>query len=457
MPDIEVATLKLRCGVEERDRTRFAIEDGLRTSLPDDQRLVLVRKMCLASDVGTLQPGERQEAVRTGWLAAITGARHGGEDGAAGSNCVWFASRNEAERLLLQRLLAGQNVDAWYWRLALPDWRGQGLGAWVSGRLGEMISRGEDRRLLEIAHCFAKAGAAEELVRLVTQVEDGTHVAALDWLVSGEEIPAADLTTPAAEALAEAAAPALAGTLSAAIRKLLAALAEEGGQGREAALAIARAWALRRSPALTLSPPLVAAIAAAIVNVAGSPATGQAPKKMGAVQGRAASADHDGSERSIERASGDPRGLRSGERQRQVEPPAAAVESKPVGDEAPAPEALAPALPESAPCRLKSSHAGLWLVVPSLVRLGFREWLAARPLLLGDDPGRRLLYEIARHHRVAPDDPALMVLGELPKLEPSPDWAELWRHGLDRWLRRGEARDQRLRDYAAAARGGCIL
>lgn len=28
---------------------------------------------------------------------------------------------------------------------------------------------------------------------------------------------------------------------------------------------------------------------------------------------------------------------------------------------------------------------------------------------------------------------------------------------LDRWLRRGEARDQRLRDYAAAARGGCIL
>ena len=79
-------------------------------------------------------------------------------------------------------------------------------------------------------------------------------------------------------------------------------------------------------------------------------------------------------------------------------------------------------------------HA-LWLVIPSLIRMGFREWLAERPDLLCDDPGRTLLRLIARHHRVGADDPAFLPLAAEEEKEP-PEWALLWRFGLDRWLRR---------------------
>ena len=45
MTAIEVSKLKVRCTAQQRDQARFAIEDGLRTSIPDDRRLVLLRQM----------------------------------------------------------------------------------------------------------------------------------------------------------------------------------------------------------------------------------------------------------------------------------------------------------------------------------------------------------------------------------------------------------------------------
>lgn len=90
--------------------------------------------------------------------------------------------------------------------------------------------------------------------------------------------------------------------------------------------------------------------------------------------------------------------------------------------------------------RCRSRHAGLWLVVPSLIRLGVREWLTARPELLAHHPGAVLLHAIARHHRVPPDDPALLGLEPPGEAEPIPAWAAAWRHGLDRWLRRTSRR-----------------
>ena len=60
------------------------------------------------------------------------------------------------------------------------------------------------------------------------------------------------------------------------------------------------------------------------------------------------------------------------------------------------------------PKRLVSDAAGLWLVVPSLIRLGFREWLCERPDLLRPDAGRMLLRTIAAPSSSDPDDdPAL--------------------------------------------------
>lgn len=92
------------------------------------------------------------------------------------------------------------------------------------------------------------------------------------------------------------------------------------------------------------------------------------------------------------------------------------------------------------PHEAASHHAGLWLVVPPLIRLGFREWLGERPELLGKDPGRRLILAIARHHGVPPADPALAMLDTHEEGEDPPAWIHLWRSGLDRWLRRNARR-----------------
>lgn len=92
-------------------------------------------------------------------------------------------------------------------------------------------------------------------------------------------------------------------------------------------------------------------------------------------------------------------------------------------------------MPEQAGCERFSAAAGLWLVLPSLIRLGWREWLLGRPELIGTDPGRTLIAALAAHHRVAPDDPALDPLSiETPP--PPPDWAGAWRRALRHALRR---------------------
>src|SRR5262245_24669628 len=158
MTAIEVDRLKLRCTEQHRDHARFAIEDGLRTSIPDDQRLVLLRKMQVRSEAGSPDPGLRQTAIRDGWIGAIAGARHGGDDGAADANCVWFASYREAEQLLLSRLLSGRLVDAWFWKLAVPAWRGRPLSEWLAECLLTAIRSGQDQHILALAQRIVAAG-----------------------------------------------------------------------------------------------------------------------------------------------------------------------------------------------------------------------------------------------------------------------------------------------------------
>jgi hypothetical protein len=80
----------------------------------------------------------------------------------------------------------------------------------------------------------------------------------------------------------------------------------------------------------------------------------------------------------------------------------------------------------------ESPFAGLWLVVPILIRLGFRDWLAEHPDLAAADGGRRLIRAIARHHGVDPEDPASLPLTECAPDDP--DFARPWRIGLDFYL-----------------------
>jgi hypothetical protein len=445
MTAIEVTKLKLRCSAEQRERTRFAIEDGLRTAIPDDSRLVLLRKMRIAAQVETMMPARHNSAVRNGWLTAISGSRHGGDDGAANANCVWFASREEAEALLLSRLLAGRAVDAWYWKLALPDWCGTSLRNWVPRILSEAISRAEDRRVFTIARCFLATGATQLLIDMLTReaMDTGRPYEArpdIEHLTS-----TAPLACETAE-LTESAAATLVSSVPPELRRTITAIARIGGEGRRVAIALVRAWLLQRSPALALSPPLLAVIAEEIIEALASP-------KLQARRPRVTEPYREQSRRNPMA----PQSEASSALLVGKAPPL----DRPTAQEAPATSAFENSAelvsntesspPDAVPItgrRLHSAHAGLWLVIPSLSQLGFREWLEERPGLLAENPGSQLLREIARRHRVPEDDPSLLVLGP-PDGDARPEWARLWRYGLDRWLRRTVGR--RLHDLVNRA------
>ena len=436
MTAIEVAKLRLRCDARQRDRARFAIEDGLRTAIPDDRRLVLLRTMRIGGQVGSDNPAQRQAAVRDGWLTAIAGSRHGGDDGAADANCVWFASREEAETLLFTRLLSGRSVEAWFWRLALPDWQGRSLHDWLSECLSEALANGEDRRLLAIARICVAAGAPERLVEALA--DGGFTSAAPNAARAGGGAVSPDLSSRrgglVAERLVTDGTRASPVSIPPGLRGAIASLVRAGGEAHAVVLAIVRAWLLRDSPALALSPDLLAAVVAATVEAAASARPAEPPLD--------GNADRPPASPSTARTAKSPtRPLPA-----QAKHPAGEARGQPPASARAPPETPLPTEPVLDPPaldgprevwrRLHSRYAGLWLVVPSLVELGFREWLVERPALLGENPGGRLLQAIARHHRVPADDHALLALGDPPEPDAFPLWTVLWRHGLDRWLRR---------------------
>jgi hypothetical protein len=433
MASVEVAKLRLCCDPRQEGQARFAVEDALRTEIPDDGRLVLLRRMRIASAGSSAHPAHRQAAVREAWQAATGDARHGGEDGADDANCVWFASRAEAEAALLHRLLKGRAVDGWFWKLALAGWRGQTAPQWLDESLGECLGSGDDRRLLVIVETCIEAGAVAVLTTALEDVR--TAMPAGQWghgssvivppqsVTDDDDAPHPD--TPKIAAPVSVPAP-----MAVVVRRLI-----EIGSTRVPARAILRAFVLRRSPALTLSPRLFDKVVAATLAAITDGAIRQPPQRP-EVSADALAA------------------TLSEDRHRQdapQTPEARSPESHPQTDtqlqqerashpsEAHADPGENPAQPETASpsiVPLRSEHAGLWLVVPSLCEMGLREWLAARPTLLADHPGRQLMLAIARHYRIAAHDPALAVLGEVDPSTPLPEWTMLWRHGLDGWLRR---------------------
>lgn len=435
MTAVEVDRLSLRCDLGRREPARFAIEDALRTELPDDGRLVLVRRLEVAPSGSSARPAWRQAAMRDAWIAATGGARHGGEDGAAEANCVWFASPAEAERLLLDRLLRGRAADGWFWQLALSRWRGRRAPEWLPELLAEASVPAEEPRLMALVEACLAAGAEQVLVAALDRAEPFRAEGPL-WAAdapSWSSPPSPRTARPAARHAARRAAlmaiDALAPPLRAVLRRLAAV-----NRGHFAVRALVRAQLLRRSPALDLdSAACERAVREALDVLAGiqappAPEPGEsAPAKASRIARKPARPAYDADSLPSPRADIRPRPDKDHQ--------SFDIKEEKLGEalfcsDSPAPPSPAFRLP------LHSRHAGLWLVVPALGDMGLRPWLARHPDLLGDHPGARLMLAIARHHRVPPDDPALAPLAETDLPGRPPAWAEQWRHGLDRWLRR---------------------
>ena len=436
MARVEVRQLRYRGEPERAVRVEFAVADALRTEVVDDGRLMLVRSFRLGR-IGLAERGA-SEATASVWRAIRQDACHGGASGAASANCVWFADAAEARALLMRELASGRTPFAWFWLLAVPEWRRDTLAGWL------------ERRLDEAAHDASGEAAAQ----LVAEALTGDCVEALAAAILGRVLPpnmigwrsgagyeqslgpdraAEEAPRQAVQPIEDAAAEAIALAIVRAIPATLrAVLAKVAARAELAAFVetFARGLVRRAHPALALTPARVEAIAAMVARIlrhGEAPACRpSAPAVAGAAEPTAKAREIVGHAPppAIDRASPAP----AAEPAERVPPPAA---SGPVEPQAPV---------DILPTELRSCAAGLFLAIVPLVRLGWREWLVERPQLLPHQPGQRLLRRIATHHRVPASDPLWSHLPPVDFAHDPPAEVEealrLWRAGLDGWLRR---------------------
>lgn len=445
-----VSRLRLRAPAGSVVTARARIEDALRLADTDDRLLLLQRV-----DLGRmpLRAHPVHWAARTAERVNDLRNRavHAAMPGALFADSVWFRSLEEARALLLRELAAGRVPSAWFWRLAVRDWGGLTLAAWLPRLAAETVH--DPRRLVALAHAVLAIAAAG-------------HLPAVAAALAGAALPPAPIAmpprTPAAAPPGTEAREAEGQVLprvdrllarhDPATRHALLAAIVSAPAGDSKAAWIARFALVAAAPELASHPTVLARAASVLIERASAPPGSAVLAEPWADPGQP---DPFGrSARNDKAASGaaNPYSVASPE----AAPPAvvpAPAQSTPTPEVASAPELRTPEpayLPATG-TELVSAGAGVFLLARALVLMGLPAWLDRRPALAADGFGRGLLHAVAARMRVGADDPLFAVLGA----EPNPAWQgelDAWRIGLDRWLRR----TARVRLAAVVRRRGWI-
>lgn len=436
MTRVYAARLNVRAPADWARRTQLRGEEALRLAAPDDDRLLVVRRLDLGRLPVGAHPDVWQDRARARLMERVAAAVHAASPGAQRAEAVWFASEAEARALLLGELAAGRTPFGWFWRLALPDWRGAALAEWLSYLLA--AAEREPEQLIELARAVVKAVAAGHLVRLLAALpKGGASYAPMPRRVwqdgNAGEAPLAPY--PAGEPRA-----ALAGTpaadhfehLPAAIRLMLIQIVRLAPPDAPGAHAMARLVVAADRPELAARPALLAHRTALLLDQAAA-LTAPAPD------------DGIGSRPLRDTPLVLPADVsRPASRQTRAADPALGTAARPAAPRAPDDGARATAEPagphadEEAVYRPEraSAAAGLWLLVRPLARMGLETWLEARPQLAAAGFARTLLRHIAERQRIDGTDPLFGLLPDRAGAESADDLLSAWRIGLDRWLRR---------------------
>jgi len=431
MAEVSVARLAISAAPGRVGETRMRSEDALRLAVPDDDRLLVLRRLDLGALPARAPPALWEARVADRVREQRARAVHAAQAGAADADAVWFRSEEEARALLLALLASGRAPTAWFWRLAVPGLQGLSPAGWVAS---------------EIAHALLHPEALPPLARaLIVAVRAGEVARVLAWLAQAPAPPAvslalaapASLRVPTATAESARADPVLAQRA----RALLARLEPAAAAAIHAVLAdargteVAREWLARlaliaAAPERAVAPEAIARMAQALQASILAEATASAEPS---VEGRA------GGDRAADRP--DTAAEPARRPARPVDRPRIAVEHQiEAEDGVPAsPVSESPALAEPEPylgeCLERATKAaGLFLLVRPLWRMDIEPWLAERPDLAMAGFGRALLVHIAERMRVEAEDPLFALLGEVEPI--APDILAAWRIGLDRWLRR---------------------
>lgn len=210
-----VRRLRLRGPTEAAIRRAIPlVEDAIRTAtLPGDGgRIVLVQRMA----IGRIDPRATAQSVSVdvgrAWERLASACAHGAGGDLTGAAAVWFRDALEVHAALALRLLGGETVEAWYWRLAVPAWRPDLSVSDALRRI--MLSLGSLQEapaaLPQWTSVLAHAGHAESLVAAL-RVEDVAPLARAARLryaaFSGEpraEVPSAPAFEAGSSAQVEA-------------------------------------------------------------------------------------------------------------------------------------------------------------------------------------------------------------------------------------------------------------
>ncbi len=456
---IHATRLRLPAGHVTPHHAAFLIEDALRTTIGDTNRLIIVRRMA----VGGIGPmAQMARNVDLAWRDIQAVACHASSDSASAANAVWFHDQAEAQDLLLRRLLRGAQAQAWFWALALPDWGGCSAVEWVAATLSTLATSCANNDHIALVQTALTLGAddfAQQLVAYLIDSPTAPHgemrtydpgrLHADDRNEEQTDYKPGDQNhDPVLPYLEEYAAiidhviRIMPPILCTALRTLHRAVPS-------AAIApILYATLYRSYPVLRLfqdhADYIVKALWARLLHPSATPfpifdASAQRKQKWNkkiateqdqeisdtwVAQTQPASRDHSGS--SIQEIS------------HSIEADTSAVAS---AARTRLPELSLP--PDAWQEEQHTKAAGIFLIIRPLQHLGWRQWIIAHAdparAQICADPTAALCVAILRHHRVADDDPAMLYWQMRCNADVSQirhDSLNLWRIGLDRWLRR---------------------
>jgi hypothetical protein len=421
MAQVSAQRLRLRSPSGWAARTQSRVEEALRLAAPDDERLIVLRRL----DLGRLPVNATGHAftARTADRMAALAARavHAATPGAADCPAVWFRSAAEARLLLLAELAAGRAPFAWFWRLAVPDWRGGPLVTW----LGQLVAEAEASPECAVALAqavvrLAATGVLDAVVAAQAQLPAPTS------MHSPAALPPPPAATVAAPAPAAAAARAeqLLHRHAAPERAVLRAALMRLPSDAAAARWLARMVLLAAGPELAAQPAALAATAEALLRLTVPPPPRQHEERAPRVS-RHVAPERRKPQSPETPAPGQPD---ASPRIDAVRSNSAETPPQPAGH----PDATA------SPAETFTSAAGIWLLVRPLHHIGIAEWLDRHPDWAADGFARALLRHIAERMRVPPNDAVFDMIRRDP-VDPADDWRgglAAWRIGLDRWLRR---------------------
>ncbi len=421
MSRVDVASLRLRASAGQAQRVQARTEEALRLAAPDDERLVVLRRLDLGRLPGAASPAQWARRAESCMSALVSRAVHASSAAAGAAEAVWFASVAEARMLLLAELARGRRPAAWYWRLAVPDWRGESAAPYLASLVAQAGQ--SPQSLVELASAVV-AIVDLPLLRMLSSWMGEAPMAARGLTIAAMALSAPDLAMPdefaaSARATARAEAVARLSRLPSRLRRLLAEAVADPALAAAVVRLLVRMALVSDAPELAGQVTHLEACVDAVVDVQREQV--------------AAAAERDASS---------PRAASPGARPSAAEPdsprdrrPAASREdaSSPELDPAIAAADDAPSPPWFA--EQGSAAAGLWLLVRPLARMGLAAWLEARPALAAAGFGPALLRHVAERMRVAADDPVFALL-DPPVVDIDPALLAAWRIGLDRWLRR---------------------